>query len=218
MRDIDLIYASRVNPIVVKKPLNAGFGNINLQTRSTTEGIKYAKLLGAKYCLKVRSDLIFHPLHRFLNLVDYTKLSFLYNVTYPYSSFSKPFEPVDAFLSSVAKHSGLDEEEAKKITRHYMADFCAIGPIDDVLSYFDYQEGSNDRESNHIMAPAEYKFMFNYMRNKGWSLDNTKENLRDKFGFFLSVLEENDIDLVSIKYDYMNYTNLRKKQNWHFES
>jgi len=216
LRDFSLIFDSRINPIVVKKPLNPGFGNINLQSRSTIIGLGYAKSLGAKYCLKIRSDMIFSPLHRFLNLVDYKRLSFLYNVTYPFSDFEKPFEPVGQFLDSIAEYYGI--EDKSRLTRNYMADFCAIGPVDDVISYYNVQEYPNDPRGEPVSAPAEYKFMFNYMKNKGWELDNTRENLRNKFGFFIPTLEENNIDLISIKYDYMNYSHIRKSENWHIES
>ena len=209
---MSLIYESHINPVVSKKPINSGFGNINLQARSTKIGLEYAKSLGAKYCLKIRSDLVFSPLDKFLNLVDYSRLGFLYQKDYPFTNFTKPFENINQYLLEIAAHNSIQNEN--NLTRMYISDICTIGPVDDVIDYYDYDEDPNNPSAEPVTVPAEYKFMFNYMMKRHLPIDNTKSNLKNQFNFFLSLLKENDIDLVSLKYDYTNYTRAYDDKNF----
>jgi len=159
LRDYGLVQATRINPVVVKRPANNGFGNINLQVVSTVEGLKYAKELGAKYCIKVRSDMVFSPLHKFIQNASFDKLGFLYHATYQYNDFTKPFEPVNHFIKSFIDFHNLDKEEVN-LTRDYVSDFCVTGPVDELISFFDYEEYSQESSSYEpVQAPAEYKFL-----------------------------------------------------------
>lgn len=56
--------------IINRKPITNGIQNINRQVRSSLNGLKYAKKLGATHCLKLRSDMIFSDLNRLFSLLD----------------------------------------------------------------------------------------------------------------------------------------------------
>jgi len=220
MRDYSLMANTRINPVVVKRPINPGFGNVNLQSVSTVAGLKHAKKLGAKYCIKIRSDMVFSPLHEFINKADFSRLGFLAYVTNQSHHFEKPMETIQKYIdSSVALH----DINSENITRNYLMDFCVIGPVDQLISFFDYTElpdvpPMEDGTFNYIPSPAEFKYLLNYLRKEGYDMDTRKESLKKIFNFFLPVLEENDIDLISIKNNYSNYAHLRKKMNWNLEA
>ena len=218
MREYGLLHDSRINPVIVRRPSNPGFGNINLQSVSTVAGLKHAKNLGAKYCIKIRSDMVFSPLHKFINNVDFSKLGFLSYVTHAYESFEKPMETVAEYIKNfVALHKIKD---STNITRNYVMDFCVTGPVDDLISFFDYTElpkATKIAEGGKLVpSSAEYKYLLNYLWKNAYKMDTRKEYLKELFNFFLPVLEKHKIDLVSLKYNYMNYAHLRKKTpNWH---
>lgn len=215
LRDYGLVHDTRINPVVVKRPVNSGFGNINLQAISTVEGLKYAKELGAKYCIKIRSDMVINPLHKFINSCDFSTLGFLTYVSNPYNHFDKPFEPINKFINSFAKFYDIKEHN---ITRNYVTDFCLTGPVDDLILFFDNAEEPDNPSTEAIQAPAEFKFLLHYLRRSKYKLDTSKEYLKKNFNFFISILEEKGIDLISIKNNYENYSNLRKLQNMFSES
>lgn len=55
--NLDLIRMSGITVNLVSKPINSGFWNINLQCKSTYEGLLTEKeVFNNQYCLKVRSD------------------------------------------------------------------------------------------------------------------------------------------------------------------
>ena len=221
MRDYALMAKTRINPVVVKRPINPGFGNINLQSVSTVAGLKHAKKLGAKYCIKIRSDMVFSPLHKFINKADFSRLGFLAYVTTPYADFEKPMETFSQYIEQFIAHHNIENKD--NITKNYMMDFCAIGPVDQLISFFDHTEFPNtppdvDGEYNYIPTPGELKYLLNYLQKEGHEIDTRKESLKKIFNLFLPVLEENDIDLISIKNDYSNYSKLRQKANWYLEA
>jgi|TARA_R110000824_G_scaffold130618_1_gene292581 hypothetical protein len=205
MRNFDLISSSGINPVVVARPLNPGFGNINLQSVSAVGGLRHAKDLGAKYCIKIRSDMVMKPLETFINAYDFSTLGFLGYVTNPYKHFDKPFEPIDEYISGFANFYDIKEHN---ITRNYVTDFCLTGPIDDVISFFDYVEEPDNPSAEAVHAPAEFKFLLNYLRKNGYKMDTSREYLKKNFNFFISTLEEEGIDLINIKNNYSNYSNL----------
>jgi len=60
-----------------KIPSNPGIGNLNMQTVSTTAGLKLAKRYGFTHAFKIRSDIYFSDYDKLLRNLDYTKLNFL---------------------------------------------------------------------------------------------------------------------------------------------
>lgn len=56
--------------IVNPKPMFNGKQNINLQVRSTLNGLKYARKLGATHAFKMRSDIVFSDLNKLISLTD----------------------------------------------------------------------------------------------------------------------------------------------------
>lgn len=215
MRNFGLISSSSINPVVVSRPLSPGFGNINLQSISTLGGLWYAKSLGAKYCIKIRSDMVMKPLETFINACDFSTLGFLAYVTNPYNHFDKQFEPINEYINAFTSFYDIKEHN---ITRNYVTDFCLTGPIDDLISFFDHVEEPDNPSAEGVQAPAEFKFLLNYLRNNGYKMDTSVEYLKKNFNFFISTLEEEGIDLISIKNNYSNYSNLKKSQNMFYES
>ena len=49
-------------------------------------------------------------------------------------------------------------------------------------------------------------------------MDTSVEYLKKNFNFFISTLEEEGIDLISIKNNYSNCSDLKKSQNMFYES
>ena len=135
MRDYDLLATTRINPVVVRRPINPGFGNINLQSVSTVAGLQHAKKLGAKYCIKIRSDMVFSPLDRFINEADFNKLGFISHVTFPYSSYEKPMESITKYINNFIKLNKLEDKH--NLSKTYVMDFCAIGPVDELISFYE---------------------------------------------------------------------------------
>ena len=199
MEDFRLIDSTDINPIVIKKFVN----DLNLEACSAIAGLEYAKSLGAKKCLKVGSDMVFSPLNKFLHTINFERSGFLDYTEYPCNYRKMLLDPTSKeFMRRVSKHKSF-------ITRNRVVDFCMCGPVNDLLVYFNYYEfpdkhvpyeaetgiagRANGRRYSSI---KEYKFMFNYMKAKGYEINNTEENLKKIFQFFWPTLEENDIDLI----------------------
>lgn len=176
-----------------------GFGNVNFQTKSTVAGVKYAKSLGAKYCIKIRSDMAFSPLHKFINNMNFDKLGFLYHAVQGFFDYDKPDYSVHQYKKSFIQHYELEDNH--NISNDYVCDFCVTGPVDEVIDFFDWEE------SEVVPSIVELKLLWNYMVRKGHYMDTSKESLFEKFYFFIDMLQEQQIDLVWFKHNYENLTN-----------
>lgn len=70
-------YSNEDTVIFNKVPANGGVKNYELQRLSTYNGILFAKELGYKYVLKLRSDLIPTSGNKFLEILDLDSINFL---------------------------------------------------------------------------------------------------------------------------------------------
>ena len=207
IKDYNMIsFHSSINTCVADVGDFGGFGNVNFQTKSTIAGVKYAKSLGAKYCIKIRSDMAFSPLHKFINRMDFDKLGFLFHADHGFFDFDKPDYSVHQYKSSFIEHYELEDNH--NISNDYVCDFCVTGPVDEVIDFFDWEE------SEPIPSIVELKLLWHYMLRKGYYMDTGKESLFEKFYFFIDMLLEQKIDLVSFKHNYTNFTNHKQPRGW----
>lgn len=182
--------------IIAKVPQNRGFGNVNIQCASSFQGVMRAKERGAKYVLRMRSDQIMIKFHEFIQNQNFDKLgSICVALNEPRRNRSDNFEYVNYKLSEHLNYS----KDFSKLGTNYILDYCLSGPVDDLLTMFDYCE--NDQ----IYAPAEHKLLINYLMRKKIPLDNSINNLRNLFSFMLPIFLNKDIDFLSIKQGYHNW-------------
>lgn len=71
------ILALEKHVVINEPPTEPGPGNLNYQLISTLGGLRYAKSIGAKNVLKIRSDMVPLNLHKFLNVLKEDRLNFL---------------------------------------------------------------------------------------------------------------------------------------------
>jgi len=139
LKHYDIInYQSHINVCVADVGDFGGFGNVNFQTKSTIAGVKYAKSLGAKYCIKIRSDMAFSPLHKFINNMNFDKLGFLYHAVQGFFDYDKPDYSVHQYKKSFIDYYELEGNH--NIDSCYPCDFCVTGPVDEVIDFFDWEE------------------------------------------------------------------------------
>lgn len=96
-----------------------GVQNIMLQQHSTYKGLLEAKKMGYKYAIKIRSDMVFTDLEKFLKLdIDYNKLNFLY------------------FLNYVREDHG---------SKHYkyLCDYIQISSVDNLIDLWNFKNDVN---------------------------------------------------------------------------
>ena len=184
----------------------AGFGNVNWQARSTVAGIQYAKELGAKYCIKIRSDMALFPLEKFINNMNFDKVGFLWYCLNGYFNYDRAEYDVNIFRDTFIEYYKLKDNN--NITRNYVTDFCVSGPVDEVIAYFNWQEKET------IPTVVEMKLLWNYMLKKGYYMDTSREFLQEKFYFFADLLRDYEIDLISFKHNHENWTNHRERRGW----
>lgn len=96
-----------------------GVQNIMLQQLSTYNGLLEAKKLGYKYAIKIRSDMVFTNIEKFLKLdIDYNKLNFLYFINH------------------------LREDHNFKHYK-YLCDYIQISSIDNLLNLWNFKNDIN---------------------------------------------------------------------------
>ena len=99
--NIELIKKEGIEVIQTPLPTFGGYLNINFQTISSYQGIKYLKSKGITEALKIRSDLKINKLKLFLELLKGDNMSFIsickpnvrrlyYELVYPHTSFDFP--------------------------------------------------------------------------------------------------------------------------------
>ena len=71
------VLSSEKHVVINDPPTTAGPGNLNYQLISTLGGLKYAKNLGIKNVLKIRSDMALLDLQKFLTILKEDQLNFL---------------------------------------------------------------------------------------------------------------------------------------------
>lgn len=186
-----------INYAICDSPPIQGAHNINMQTISTLTGLHFLQELGFCKAIKIRSDMFFYPLQRFLNNLKFDKLSFW---CYTKKGFNIEKPPYNIHKYVADKYG---KENLKFIDLGYPTDLVVSGPIEDMKHYFNFQE----QEENYMTSP-EYKLIINYLYKKGLPLNNSFEYLKKHVYFFKDILINQKIDWFSIKpsRSWVNYS------------
>jgi hypothetical protein len=177
-------------------PISSGFGNINRQVATVMKGLRRVKELGGTHCIKIRSDMYFSDLPKFINnMVDDGRIHQLAYVNHVESSPSE--------IPTINRWIEYYNFDIKDLANYnYVLDFINYGPVDEMCLFWDYPF-----EQIPLGVPAEMKFVYRYLMLKNLELNMSFEYLSKIFGFFLTQLKELKIDLFTLKHEY-SYTTL----------
>ena len=174
---LEYIRSKGIEVVLVDKPLFPGYMNVNMQAKSTYEGIKY---LEGKVdeVLKVRSDTIISNLPSLMNGLKGRQLSFL-----------------STCKTGVRKDLAYDLEYYH--TSHdYPSDNVVYGKVEDMLLMFDFQI------DELLPIPPESLITWNYMTNKGIDFKLEYQHMVDNgISFFTDICLDKKIDVYWIKQD-----------------
>ena len=178
-------------------PRFRGYGNVNIHASSAVRGLELAKSLGATHAIKIRSDLMFTDAADFMKSYPFDER--IHQLAY--------IEHTDDCVNCVVHYPGIpnwleDKGYADIITDvsdyNYISDFANLGPIDEMLLFWGVPP-----EENIIKIPAEFKFVLNYLSNKGYKdIKLSYEWLSSVFGFFLTHCKDANNPLVSLKHEW----------------
>ena len=178
-------------------PRFRGYGNVNIQTCSTVNGLKMAKDLGATHAIKIRSDLMFKDPKRFMESYPFDDK--IHQMAY--------IEHTENCINCVVHYPDLpqwikNEKYSEMISDisdyNYISDFSNLGPIDEMLDFWNFPQ-----ETEIVKIPAEFKFVLHYLKNKGHNdVKLTYEWLSSVFGFFLTYCKETQNPLDSMKHEW----------------
>lgn len=150
-----------------KYPKNRGIQNIMLQKISTYNGLLKAKELGYKYAIKIRSDMYFTNIDKFIKCnIDYNKLNFLFFLDYYRHDHKKYYK--------------------------YFCDYIQISSVDNLLKMWDFTyKDVNYAEELITFFVIKYftKDQINFIGNL-LNKDNDIYWIKNKF--YLSSLNNND--------------------------
>jgi hypothetical protein len=167
--------------VLCKKPSFPGYLNINMQTVSTLEGIKYLQKKGVTEILKTRGDIIITNLNIFLEKLKTKKMAFL----------------------AIAKEGARRDLYYELIYPHYSHDY----PVDLVLYGFieNINNAFNFNINEYIPIPPEALIAYNFLegKNKEFKL-NYQHFINNNVYFFLNDCVEHNIKLKWIKHNYGN--------------
>ena len=172
---LDYIRNKGIEVILVEKPEIFGYMNVNMQVKSTFEGISY---LEGKVdeVLKVRSDTIVTNLDKLLPRLENRQLAFM--------ATCKTGVRKDLGYELVYYHNSHD----------YPADNVIYGKIYDLKLMFDFQI------DELIPIPPEALIAWNYMTNKGIEFKLDYQSMVDGgIGFFLQECLDEGVEVNWLK-------------------
>tara|TARA_R110002012_G_scaffold153700_1_gene313861 strand:- start:71 stop:757 length:687 start_codon:yes stop_codon:yes gene_type:complete len=172
---LDYIRNKGIEVILVEKPKIFGYMNVNMQVKSTFEGVSY---LEGKVdeVLKVRSDTIVTNLDKLLPRLENRQLAFM--------ATCKTGVRKDLGYELVYYHNSHD----------YPADNVIYGKIYDLKLMFDFQI------DELIPIPPEALIAWNYMTNKGIEFKLDYQSMVDGgIGFFLQECLDEGVEVNWLK-------------------
>lgn len=187
---VDVITVNRVPP---------GYGRINIHSHSSKQGLQVVKNLNFKFCIKLRSDLVFSDANKFLDIVKNDgKIH-----GHCYVRHGGRF--IDNPIATAGTYNWLSKFEniVNSCDQNYITDWIHYGPIDELLLF--YGEVFLDDIDKPVIC--EVRFMTSYLVNKGLNIDFTYEYLTEVMPLFMMDLYEAGIDMLSLK-EGMNYSKM----------
>jgi hypothetical protein len=183
-----------------KKPKFSGVSNINLQIKSSKEGILLAKSLGADYVIKTRTDQRFYEANvdtYFFNLL----------LTFPLFEINKR---QNSRIISISLNSFKD--------RIYgITDMLNYGNIDDMLNFWSAKLDNRVEVINESKKPectpdklaflriCEVYLVTEFLINIGCKLNWTLEDSFEKITNHFCIIDKESIDLYWYKYNNLEY-------------
>jgi hypothetical protein len=170
---LDYIKSKGIKVILVQPPKFVGYMNVNMQLRSTYEGIMAHD---ADEILKVRSDTIVTSIDKLLPRLKGQQLSFM--------ATCKEGARKDLVYDLVYFHTSHD----------YPADNVVYGKREDLKLMFDFQI------EELLQIPPEALIAWNYMTNKGMKFKLNYQNMVDNgITFFLKDCLDEKIEVNWLK-------------------
>ena len=173
--NLDYIKSQGIEVILVEKPTYPGYLNVNMQVKSTFEGIK---ALEGKVdeILKVRSDTTISNLDHLLDGLKGRQLSFM--------ATCKEGVRKDLAYDLVYYHTSHD----------YPADNVVYGKLEDMLLMFDFQI------DEMLQIPPESLIIWNYMDSKGMEFKLNYQHLIDNgISFFTDICLDKGVGVHWLK-------------------
>lgn len=145
-------------------PMIKGKQNVMLQQLSTYNGILLAKDLGYKYAIKIRSDMIFTDINKFLELdIDYDKLNFLFFLDYYRKEHNKQYK--------------------------YFCDYIQISSINNLLKLWNFDYNDDCKYPEELITKNVFKeFQIENISFFGSKLSETNNIYWFKNNLFLNKL------------------------------
>tara|TARA_B100001564_G_scaffold154537_1_gene129761 strand:- start:1836 stop:2516 length:681 start_codon:yes stop_codon:yes gene_type:complete len=170
---LDYITSKGIKVILVEPPKFPGYMNVNMQLRSTYEGLMAHNV---DELLKVRSDTIVTNLDKLLPKLKGKQLSFM--------ATCKEGVRGDLVYDLVYLHTSHD----------YPADNVIYGNIDELKIMFDFQI------DELLSIPPEALITWNYMTNKGIEFKLNYQTMVDNgMSFFLKDCLDEDVEVNWLK-------------------
>lgn len=170
---LDYITSKGIKVILVEPPKFPGYMNVNMQLRSTYEGLMAHNV---DELLKVRSDTIVTNLDKLLPKLKGKQLSFM--------ATCKEGVRGDLVYDLVYLHTSHD----------YPADNVIYGNIDELKIMFDFQI------DELLSIPPEALIAWNYMANKGIEFKLNYQTMVDNgMSFFLKDCLDEDVEVNWLK-------------------
>jgi hypothetical protein len=189
---LEYIRSKGIEVVLVDKPPFPGYMNVNMQVKSTYEGIKY---LEGKVdeVLKVRSDTVISNLPALMNDLKGKQLSFMATCK-----------------EGVRKDLAYDLEYYH--TSHdYPSDNVIYGKVEDMLLMFDFQI------DELLPIPPESLIAWNYMTNMNMEFRLNYQHLVDNgISFFTDICLDKEVGVYWLKQDVnlVDWYKDRKVYDW----
>jgi hypothetical protein len=189
---LEYIHSKGIEVILIEKPQFPGYMNVNMQVKSTYEGVKY---LEGKVdeVLKVRSDTIISNLPALMNGLKGKQLSFMATCK-----------------EGVRKDLAYDLEYYH--TSHdYPSDNVIYGRVEDMLLMFDFQI------DELLPIPPESLITWNYMTNMNMEFRLNYQHLVDNgISFFTDICLDKEVGVHWLKQDVnlVDWYKDRKVYEW----
>jgi hypothetical protein len=179
--------------ILSDMPENKGINNINLQIKSTTEGVEFLERKGCKYVLKTRTDQRLETKNDFINL-------FL------------NFQQIFPFLgTNLQKRLIISSLNTLKKRYYGISDMLMFGTMEDMKKY--WCVGYENKSPNKVNEENEDRFFIRQGTSEGYLVMNFMQKIN-----YIPIWTELDHRKFIAKYfaiiDYQQVNHFWFKYNW----
>ena len=184
------------------------FGRINKHIASSLAGIKLAQDLGAKYVIKIRSDIVISSYESFLNALNTDGK--IYSMMYV--DHNDIVKPSAGMINNTTHWLNLYfQGKVKNICKfNYLTDWMFYGPIDKLRSMYENCNLSDLSVENIL---CEIRVLASYLSNIGKDIDLSFPVLKQDFGIIMGQMDREGIDVYSLKMQ-MNYSKMHKESSF----